>query len=53
VVQDVSLEGERIFSPEPGELASLPYFSLVVVPPAGRARRPIDAEAPLRWGGRS
>jgi precorrin-2/cobalt-factor-2 C20-methyltransferase len=36
VVQDVSLEAEQIFRPAPAGLASLPYFSLVVLPPAGR-----------------
>jgi precorrin-2 C(20)-methyltransferase len=37
VTQDVSLEGERVFAPgASGDLASLPYFSLVVIPPAGR-----------------
>jgi precorrin-2 C(20)-methyltransferase len=37
VTQDVSLAGERVYAPaSAAELSSLPYFSLVVIPPAGR-----------------
>ena len=37
VSQDVTLRSERLFrAASPEELAALPYFSLIVIPPAGR-----------------
>jgi precorrin-2/cobalt-factor-2 C20-methyltransferase len=41
VAENVTLADERVFRPASAtELASLPYFSLVVIPPAGRGVHP-------------
>ncbi len=48
VTADVSLQGERVFRPATvAELAQLPYFSLVVIPPARAGSGP-HAESPSR-----